>query len=292
MNEGLKSQLTDWADTYNDPVYFQEDPIAFPREFLRRGASLQDVEIAAVFAAHFAWGRRAMIVRDCTRLFDEMQWRPYDYILARDYRSDPTSIHRTVKWSEVAQICDRLYSFYTDDSPLPPSSVDNKASSDARSGRVFCESKIWKGGKTEGARGMVSPVLMVPGVAQVPGAEGSSSGSSKSIETLTVEQIRVKIYGQKEDANAANKKINMMRRWMVRKDGKVDLGLWSATDPKDLVIPLDVHVYTQAEALGLTKRRQKDIVTAKEITDQFREIWPEDPVKGDFALFGYGVTRK
>ena len=32
-------------------------------------------------------------------------------------------------------------------------------------------------------------------------------------------------------------------------------------------------------------------VTAKEITDAFREIWPDDPCRGDFALFGYGVTR-
>jgi hypothetical protein len=33
-------------------------------------------------------------------------------------------------------------------------------------------------------------------------------------------------------------------------------------------------------------------VTAQEITDAFREIWPEDPCKGDFALFGYGVNNK
>ena len=32
-------------------------------------------------------------------------------------------------------------------------------------------------------------------------------------------------------------------------------------------------------------------MTAQEITDAFREIWPEDPCLGDFALFGYGVTR-
>ena len=70
--------LIDRAEKYNDPVWFAEDPIAFPRQILERGGSLQDIEIAAVFAAHFAWGRRAMIVRDCTRLMDEMQWRPSD----------------------------------------------------------------------------------------------------------------------------------------------------------------------------------------------------------------------
>ena len=82
-----------------------------------------------------------------------------------------------------------------------------------------------------------------------------------------------------------------MRRWMVRDDGKVDLGLWKASDKRDLILPLDVHVYAQAVDLGLTSRRQKDIVTAREITDAFREIFPDDPCLGDFALFGYGVTN-
>ena len=228
MTEEVRSQLIDWAETYNDPAYFVEDPIAFPREFVARGASLQDVEIAAIFAAHLAWGRRAMIVRDCQRLFDEMDWRPYDYIMAHSYRDDNTSLHRTVKWSEIAHICNHLYHYYS---------------------------------------------------------------INKSLEKLNANEIRVTIFRQKEDKRAANKKINMMRRWLVRDDGKVDLGVWKHTSPADLIMPLDVHVYTQAAALGLTDRRQKDIVTAMQITDAFREIWPDDPVKGDFALFGYGVTR-
>ena len=82
MDTALKETLIAWAEEYNDPKYFQEDPIAFPREFAGRmaagEASLADVEIAALLSAHLAWGRRAMIVRDCGRMFDEMDWRPYD----------------------------------------------------------------------------------------------------------------------------------------------------------------------------------------------------------------------
>lgn len=216
-----------WADRYNDPQYFAEDPIAFPREFARRGASLQDIEIAAVFSAHFAWGRRAMIVRDCERLFDQMEWRPADYVMSGDWRDDETSIHRTVKWSEVARICRSLREWYR-----------------------------WH----------------------------------DSLEQLSPADFRDTVFGQKPDPKAPNKKINMMRRWMVRDDGKVDLGLWKKTDKRDLIIPLDVHVHTQATELGLTKRRQKDLQTAIQITETFREIFPDDPMLGDFALFGYGVT--
>ena len=228
MTKDTIQKLTDWAETYNDPVYFANDPIAFPREFVRRGAELQDVEIAAVLSSHLAWGRRDMIVRDCERLFDEMEWRPRDYVMSGEWRDDDTSLHRTIKWSEVAGICRRLREWY-----------------------------LWH----------------------------------ESLEELSVEEIRSIVFRRKEDPKAANKKINMMRRWMVRRDGKVDLGLWSATDPAGLVVPLDVHVYDQAVALGLTRRRSKDIVTARQITDCFRQIWPEDPLLGDFALFGYGVTN-
>ena len=52
-----------------------------------------------------------------------------------------------------------------------------------------------------------------------------------------------------------------------------------------------MHVYDQAVELGLTSRRQKDIATAEQITDAFREIFPDDPAKGDFALFGYGIDN-
>ncbi len=233
MNTELKETLIGWAEEYNDPKYFQEDPIIFPAHFASRyetgPASLADVEISALLAAHLAWGRRSMIVRDCERMFDEMCWMPYKYVMGGEYRNDNASMHRTVKWSEFAAICARLRVLYS-----------------------------------------VQP----------------------SLEGLTDSEIRVRVFGQKEDKKAPNKKISMMRRWLVRDDGKVDLGVWKNSSKADLILPLDVHVYDQATALGLTSRKPKDIVTAREITDAFREIWPDDPCKGDFALFGYGVTHK
>ena len=231
MDNAIKDTLIGWAEEYNDPKYFQEDPIIFPTGFASRyrngEACLADVEISALLASHLAWGRRAMIVRDCNRMFEEMDWRPYDYVMNGEFRDEAVSLHRTIKWSEFAGICSRLRSIYTE---------------------------------------------------------------RDSLEGLSDNEIRTRIFGQKEDRKAPNKKISMMKRWMVRDDGKVDLGVWTNSDKSKLILPLDVHVYTQATALGLTGRRQKDIVTAQEITDAFKEIWPEDPCKGDYALFGYGVT--
>ena len=233
MDTGLKETLIGWAEEYNDPKYFQEDPIIFPTRLARKyeagEASLADVEIAALLAGHLAWGRRAMIVRDCNRMLDEMCWRPYDYVMNGEYRDENASMHRTIKWHDFAAICRRLKDIYE---------------------------------------------------------------TTDSIEGMSDMEIRCRIFGQKEDRKAPNKKISMVKRWLVRDDGKVDLGVWKKSDKKDLILPLDVHVYTQATALGLTARKQKDLLTAVEITEAFKEIWPEDPCKGDFALFGYGVTNQ
>lgn len=86
------------------------------------------------------------------------------------------------------------------------------------------------------------------------------------------------------------KRLCMFLRWMCRHGSPVDFGLWTICDPRNLIIPLDTHVHKQALRLGLVKRRTPDLQTAIEITDRFAEIFPDDPTKGDFALFGYGVN--
>ena len=90
---------------------------------------------------------------------------------------------------------------------------------------------------------------------------------------------------------SACKRLNMLLRWMSRKNSPVDLGLWDIK-PSKLIIPVDTHVHRMALDLGLTKRKQADMKTALEITDAMREIWLDDPAKGDFALFGYGINHK
>ena len=265
------------AEEYNNPRYFQTDPIAFPKHFLQltqfgnagaqcgsagtqygsagavsgggavsgravasgRGEAdcaageyvytLKDVEIAGLIAAHLAWGRRDMIVRDCNRAFEEMQWRPLEYVMRGEYRCGQESLHRTIRWSEFAAICGRMKVFYA---------------------------------------------------------------ANESVEPLTPDQIRVQIYGQASNPKMANKKIHMFRRWMVRNDGIVDLGLWSHTSPADLIIPLDTHVHASALKLGITTRKSADITTALEITEFLKEAFPDDPCKGDFALFAYAAENK
>jgi uncharacterized protein (TIGR02757 family) len=228
--EKVKEIIKKLAREYNKEEYFIGDPIIFPKHFADRSASIQDIEIAGIIAAHLAWGRRDMILRDCRRAFDEMGWEPYKYVMGGKYKDDDVSLHRTIKWSGFAAICSRLKEFYS---------------------------------------------------------------KNETLEKLSAQEMRMQIFGQKEDKKAANKKIHMLRRWMVRNDGIVDLGIWKNTSPSELVIPLDVHVHRSALNMGITKRKGADITTAMEITGFLKEIFPQDPCIGDFALFAYAAeTRK
>ena len=228
----IKRSLIKLSEEYNNPEYFLNDPIIFPKYFAEKlnsgEASLQDVEISGILSAHLAWGRRDMIVRDCNRMFEEMEWKPFDYVMRGRYRNEERSLHRTIKWSEFAKVCLNLKSYY-----------DN----------------------------------------------------NNSLEILEPEDIRQKIFKQSQSPKAANKKIHMFRRWMVRNDGVVDLGIWKNIDPANLIIPLDVHVHRTALELGITQRRSADLTTAIEITAFLRTVFPDDPCKGDFALFAYAATK-
>jgi TIGR02757 family protein len=240
-----KNRIIELANKYNDECYFANDPIIYPKHFAKifrgekgifidkvcnsSGCKLQDIEIAGIIAAHLAWGRRDMIVRDTKRAMDEMNWEPYNYVMAGKYKNTNESLHRTIKWSEFANICNNLKNFYT---------------------------------------------------------------TNKSLEILTPDEIRVKIYGQKSNPKMANKKIHMFRRWMVRNDGIVDLGLWKNTPASELIIPLDVHVHRSAMNLGITLRKGADFTTAQEITNYLKTIFPNDPCLGDFALFAHSVSLR
>jgi uncharacterized protein (TIGR02757 family) len=77
---------------------------------------------------------------------------------------------------------------------------------------------------------------------------------------------------------------------MVRKD-EVDPGGWDGIDRAMLLIPLDTHMHRIGRLLGMTERKQADLRTAREVTDGFRELAPEDPTKYDFALTRVGMRH-
>ena len=96
-----------------------------------------------------------------------------------------------------------------------------------------------------------------------------------------------------KDPHSACKRVCMFLRWMVRDSSPVDLGLWSGfIDRRTLVMPLDTHVVHQAMRLGLLGSPSASMSAARRLTAALAEVFPDDPLRGDFALFGYGVNHK
>ena len=93
------------------------------------------------------------------------------------------------------------------------------------------------------------------------------------------------------DTTSACKRLCMFLRWMARAGSPVDFGIWSGwLDKATLVIPLDVHVLRQANRLGLIRSRCATMKTAEKLTQQLSAVFPGDPCKGDFALYGLGIA--
>ena len=131
----------------------------------------------------------------------------------------------------------------------------------------------------------------------VYGVQGSSLGqvirSSEKSPLCAIIEVFRGIKGIPKTDESACKRICMFLRWMVRDNSPVDMGVWSdIISKKDLIIPLDTHVYSMARCLSLTNRKYEDMVTAQEITEGLKEVFPHDPVRADYSLFGYGINNK
>jgi uncharacterized protein (TIGR02757 family) len=95
-----------------------------------------------------------------------------------------------------------------------------------------------------------------------------------------------------KDASSSCKRVCMFLRWMVRDSSPVDLGLWGDfIDKRTLIMPLDTHVLTEACNMGLLHSRTASMASARKLTSELARIFPDDPLKGDFALFGYGINH-
>lgn len=89
------------------------------------------------------------------------------------------------------------------------------------------------------------------------------------------------------------KRPSMFLRWMVRTSSPVDLGIWSSfIDRRNLLIPLDTHVVQVARSFGLISTKTTSWATTVALTKRMAEVFPDDPSRGDFALYGLGIDSQ
>lgn len=247
----LQQMLDKAVERINVPGFVDDDPVQFPRLFSRQ----QDVEIVALLSAVMAWGRRPMILRDCTRLMELMEYQPYAYLREGDWESlpDTLNLHRTMFASHLKYMLRGLRRIYARHTSL----------------EALCAAVVPPGAKS-------APWLFGEALRRICADE---NGGKACVECIPSRMDKT-----------ALKRINMALRWLVRDDGIVDMGLWKALRPSQLYIPLDVHVANVSRSLGLLTRRSNDRAAAEQLTAALRRYDSADPVKYDFALFGLGIS--
>lgn len=224
-----------------------------PVQFPHCFTEQRDVEIAALLASVIAWGNRTMIIRSGKKmLFDIMGGKPYDFVMKSGWSmlDGEKNIHRTFFVRDLVYLCRGLRKIYTENDTM-----ENLFEGvDTWDGIARLRSQFAMANDGESTRHLSNPVA----------AKGKPA--------------------------SACKRLHMMLRWLCRKDGIVDLGIWKNIEPASLMMPLDVHVARIGRNLGLITRKQNDRRTVEELTANLREFAPDDPVRYDFALFGIGVS--
>ena len=223
-----------------------------PVSFPHRFSDRLDIEVSAFLTAWIAYGRREHILAKAGLLHDWMGESPYAFIMEAD---DEFAVLRG-EASEGRR--DTFYRFYT--------------FADLRRLCRRLREIYRRYGSLEAA------------FASIPAGE---------CPTRRLRRLFPDIVGiPSVTSGCACKRLAMFLRWMGRRDGIVDFGLWhESLDPDELLVPLDTHVRQVALELGLTRRKETSWRAAAEITDALREVFPGDPCLGDFALFGYDMDK-
>lgn len=85
----------------------------------------------------------------------------------------------------------------------------------------------------------------------------------------------------------ALKRYCMYFRWMVR-DTEPDFGTWDFFDKKNLWHPIDTHVAKILKRWGVLSDNFPNWLNVEKVTEYFRTIEPNDPLKFDYHLVTFG----
>jgi len=238
---------------YNTKGFISTDPILIPHQYNMQ----EDIEIAAFLTAIMAWGSRSQIIKKTQELLVLMDHQPYDFVMEAAHRELKTIRrfqYRTFLGPDVEFFLMSLQNLYRHHGGLRESFEEGYKRSGSLYETLIQFRKLF---------------FSFPG------------------------PLRTRKHIADVMKGSAAKRLNMLLRWMVRKDRNgVDFGIWPGIPASALMIPLDVHTGTVARKLGLLTRKQDDWKAVEELTARLREFDPNDPVKYDYALFGLGIFEK
>ena len=239
---------------YNQPHFIELDPVSIPHQFTKK----QDIEIAGLFAAVFAWGQRVTILNKANNLLERMDNSPHDFIIHhtdKDLSKMLGFVHRTFNDTDLLYFIHFLKFWYSNNDSLEKAFLNESLNSEAT-------------------------------------IESGLNTFRLNFFSLTDVPLRTQKHVSSPNQGSVCKRLNMFLRWMVRSDSNgVDFGIWKEIKSSQLICPLDLHVSRVARKFGLLEREQNDWKSAIELTNNLKLMDKNDPVKYDFALFGAGIGK-
>lgn len=252
ISETSRERLLFLAEKYETSDFYKGDPSCI----LHCYKNPFDTEIAAFIMALLSFGRRDLFLKKAKIVFDMAGKSPFDWIKSEKWKSDFPSGAK------------KFYRFYSFDDMRKVFDVLQKILLESASFGEYIKNRY----EMECSKSKLDGVK-----SQVP-------------LDAVISSVFMECRAVPHTSQSANKRVNMFLRWMVRTNSPVDAGLWTWFSPRNLIIPLDTHVLQEAVKLFLVPENSKGTMkTAVAITEALRQIWPEDPCRGDFALFGLGV---
>lgn len=225
-----------------------------PVRFPNRFTNKKDIELAGFIASLVAYGRRDVFTKKLDELFNLAQNEPLNFIQNFESGMIGDFNYRFGKSEDFTQIFLILKELYTKDGGLEE--LFKYGYQNPVKNNMFVPVTDYFYARTKGNTGQ-GFYFMIPN----------------------------------PQKGGAMKRMCMYLRWMVRK-GSVDFGIWNFMPTSDLLIPLDVHVARISRKMGLLTRNANDFKAVIELTNNLKKFDPQDPVKYDFAMFGYGVNLK
>jgi uncharacterized protein (TIGR02757 family) len=250
-SDEIKLLLDVLAEKYNRQEFIADDPIRIPHQYRVK----EDIEISAFLSAILAWGGRLAILKAATLLMELMDHAPAQFILEHepsDLKRFSTFVYRTMQPADIQFLVTALADVYRNHGGLQ---------------QLFTTALH------------IDAEHVYEAITQV-----------RSVLLRTPHLQRSEKHLADPESGSAAKRINLFLRWMVRKDQHgVDFGLWPGIRPNQLICPLDIHTGNAARELGLITRKANDRKAATTLTQILKTFDPIDPVKYDFALFGYSL---
>ena len=298
----IKKLLRDLADTYETREFSADDPSRIVRQY----RSVRDTEVAAFITAMLSFGKREQFLRKAGTIFAPAGKHPASWIRSgswqRDFPRGTRKFYRFFSYDDMRDLFAALQTILTEHASFGAfvkKAYEAECSARRENFKVNGGSGIKVADYTldkksgNGGTSVTGKTAVRCKKSAKCKDRRTASFSPSSVLLHVIADAFPHCRAVSRNAGSAHKRMNMFLRWMVRTGSPVDAGLWTWFSPRDLLIPLDTHVLRQAKKLGLISERSAATEkTARELTEVLKRIWPNDPSRGDFALFGPGVSGK